>query len=101
MKSKHAFIVILSVLLIGIAGCTPRVVYKSAVVVPVSPDAININTATSDELERLPGIGRKTADAIVEYRVETGAFRRPEHIMQIRGISERRFLEIRHLLKIE
>ncbi|HVF46536.1 MAG TPA: helix-hairpin-helix domain-containing protein, partial [Pyrinomonadaceae bacterium] len=39
---------------------------------------ININTASADELERLPHIGRKTAEAIVDFRVKNGPFRRVE-----------------------
>lgn len=67
----------------------------------VQPNAININTATADELEKLPYIGRKTADSIVQFRTENGPFRRTEHLLQIRGISEKRFLELRQYLRTE
>lgn len=63
--------------------------------------AVNINSASLEELEKLPHIGRKTAEAIVEFRTRNGPFRRVEHLMQIRGVSEERFLEIRHLLRTE
>jgi competence protein ComEA len=62
---------------------------------------ININTASAEELERLPHVGRKTADAIVEFRETNGPFRRVEHLMQIRGISEERFRAISHLVRAE
>jgi competence protein ComEA len=68
---------------------------------PVTAVAININTATADEFEKLPHIGRKTAETIVEFREQNGPFRRPESLMQIRGISEKRFLELREFLKTE
>ncbi|HYP02444.1 MAG TPA: helix-hairpin-helix domain-containing protein [Pyrinomonadaceae bacterium] len=56
---------------------------------------ININTASREELERLPGIGRGLAARIVEHRERHGAFRRVEHLIIVRGISERRFAELR------
>lgn len=93
--------VVAIIIVAAVSGCTTRRVYEPAATALPSPHALNINTATAEELERLPGIGRKTAEAIVEYRTENGAFRRVEHIMQIRGMSERRFIEIRHLLKTE
>ena len=66
-----------------------------------SPNAININTASVEELERLPHIGRKTAESIVEFRDQNGPFRRPEHLLLIRGVSEKRFLELRPLLRTQ
>ena len=56
---------------------------------------ININTALPEELEKLPGIGRGLAARIVAYRKEYGRFRRPEHLMMVRGISDRRFRAVR------
>ena len=83
-------------------GCSARRVYQtSANTVAIAPEAVNINTASAEELERLPEIGRKTAEAIVRFRTENGPFRRAEHLMQIRGISERRFLEIRQFVRTE
>ncbi len=56
---------------------------------------VNINTATRTELERLPGIGAGLAARIVEHRERHGAFRRVEHLIIVRGISERRFVALR------
>ena len=44
---------------------------------------ININTADGEELERLSGIGEKTARAIIAYRAENGAFQQAEDIMDV------------------
>ena len=63
------------------------------------PDAVDINTASADELERLPHVGRKTAEAIVEFRNDNGPFRRPEHLLLIRGVSEKRFGELRPFVR--
>ena len=76
------------------AGCSSRVVYDSAPQYTVPENSININTASADDLEKLPHIGRKTAEAVVAFREENGPFRRPEHLLLIRGVSEKRFAEI-------
>lgn len=56
---------------------------------------VSINEASREELERLPGIGPGLAARIVEHRERFGRFRRAEHLMLVRGISERRFRELR------
>ncbi|MFY9621633.1 MAG: helix-hairpin-helix domain-containing protein [Pyrinomonadaceae bacterium] len=62
---------------------------------------ININTASAKELEALPAIGRGLAERIVEHREKYGPFRRAEHLMMVRGISETRFRAVRHLVTVE
>lgn len=52
---------------------------------------ININTATKEELEALPGIGPVMAGRIVRHRKISGAFRTVEELVVIRGISRRLF----------
>ncbi len=56
---------------------------------------ININTASASELERLPGIGPKTAGRIVEYRQKNGSFKKIEELMNVRGVGEKNFLKLR------
>lgn len=64
-------------------------------------NAININTATLDELQRIPHIGEKLAAKIIEHRETNGRFRRAEHLMLIQGISDKRFRKIRPLVRVE
>jgi competence protein ComEA len=61
---------------------------------------ININTATRAELEQLPGIGEGLAARIIEHRERHGAFRRVEHLIIVRGISERRFRQLRPFVTV-
>lgn len=56
---------------------------------------ININTATAEQLESLPGIGPVTARAIIEYRKQNGGFRSVEELLEVRGIGEKRLEQIR------
>lgn len=67
----------------------------------VSEKAVNINTASAEELEKLPHIGAKTAQEIISHRERFGRFRKPEHLMLVRGISDSRFREMRSLIKAE
>ena len=55
---------------------------------PETPEKVNINTASAEELEALPGIGEKRAAAIVADRTENGPFRVPEDITRVSGIGE-------------
>jgi competence ComEA-like helix-hairpin-helix protein len=66
-----------------------------------SKSAININTANAETLKTLPNIGAKTAREIINHREKFGRFRKPEHLLLVRGISDRRFREIRNLIKTE
>jgi competence ComEA-like helix-hairpin-helix protein len=69
--------------------------------ISISESAININTASAEELEKLPNIGAKTAREIISHREKFGAFRKPEHLLLIKGVSDARVREMRHLIKIE
>ena len=69
--------------------------------VPPTTQRINLNTAPAKELEALPGIGKGLAERIIEHREKYGRFRRAEHLMMVRGISETRFRALRHLVTVE
>ena len=64
-------------------------------------ERININTASKKELETLPGIGNGLAERIVDHREKYGRFRRPEHLIIVRGISDKRFRVLRDLITVE
>lgn len=65
-----------------------------------SKPAINLNAATIDQLETLPGIGRKTAERIIEYRTKSGGFKRIEDLMNVKGIGEKSFLKLKPLVVV-
>ena len=56
---------------------------------PPSPTRINVNTAPAAELEKLPGVGPRLAQEIVDYRAANGPFAGPADLAKVRGISER------------
>ena len=62
---------------------------------------VNINTASVSDLEKLPGVGKVLAERIVEHRENYGPFRRAEHLLMVRGISDRKFRELRPMLTVD
>jgi len=56
---------------------------------------LNINTASAEQLESLPGVGPVTARAIIEYRQQNGGFRSVDELIEVRGIGPKRLEQIR------
>ena len=56
---------------------------------------VNINTATSEQLQTLSGVGEATASAIIEEREQNGPFASPEDLMRVSGIGEKKFAKVR------
>ena len=86
-------------------GCNEQKVAKQVLPiqnqVSVSENAININTASAEELEKIPHVGEKLAEKIIEHRERFGKFRKAEFLLLVDGISDKRFREIRSLVKVE
>ena len=62
---------------------------------PAPAKTVDLNTATVEQLQQLPGIGPVRAKAIVEFREKSGPFQRVEDLLAIRGISKSRFEKLR------
>ena len=63
-----------------------------------SDGPVNLNTATVEELDELPGVGEATALAIVEDRERNGPFSSPEDLMRVSGIGEKKFEKLEGLV---
>lgn len=61
---------------------------------------LDINTATSEELCELPGIGEGYAQRIISYRQEEGSFKTIEDIMKVKGIKDKLFSQIKDLITV-
>jgi competence protein ComEA len=63
-------------------------------------DRIDINAASVEELQELPGIGPALASRIVEHRRKHGMFKRPQDIVIVRGMSAKLYRRIAHLIRV-
>src|SRR6202047_970518 len=65
---------------------------------PLKP--ININVATAEQLQLVPGIGPVTADKILQMRKSYGAFKSVDDLLAIRGIGKKRLDKMRKYLTV-
>jgi competence protein ComEA len=65
---------------------------------PLQP--VNINTASSAELQQVPGIGPATADKILKMRKSYGAFKSVDDLLAIRGLGKKRLDKMRKYLTV-
>jgi competence ComEA-like helix-hairpin-helix protein len=64
------------------------------------PAPVNLNTATSEELQQVPGIGPVTADKILQMRKSYGAFKSVDDLRAVRGIGPKRLEKMRKYLTV-
>ncbi|HOS97721.1 MAG TPA: helix-hairpin-helix domain-containing protein [Deltaproteobacteria bacterium] len=62
---------------------------------------INVNTATTEQLMMLPGIGEKTAKAVVSYRQANGQFKSIDDVAKVKGIGKKKLDKIRQNLSLQ
>jgi competence ComEA-like helix-hairpin-helix protein len=65
---------------------------------PLKP--ININTANSEELQQVPGIGPVTAEKILQMRKSYGAFKSVDDLLSIKGLGKKRLEKMRKYLTV-
>jgi competence ComEA-like helix-hairpin-helix protein len=64
-----------------------------------APGRVDVNAASAEELERLPGVGPSLARAIVEHRTQT-PFRRPEDVRDVKGIGDRLYEKLKDQITV-
>ncbi|MDH6227016.1 ComEA family DNA-binding protein [Streptomyces sp. MJP52] len=87
-------------LLVGVdppPGTAPAAPGPAGAAGPAAPVALN--TATVEQLDTLPGVGPVLAQHIVDHRTRTGGFRSVEELREVNGIGDRRFADLRDLVR--
>ena len=88
------------VITLGVTAQTAAAQDASRPAVAAASAPLNLNSASVAQLEALPGIGRATAERIVEYRQKNGGFKKAEDLMNVRGIGEKSFLKLKPLVMV-
>lgn len=68
---------------------------------PAVEGVINLNTATIEELTRLPGVGPARAQAILELRAKLNGFKKLDDLMRVKGIGRKTFRKLEPMLRLE
>jgi competence protein ComEA len=98
MRGVSAATAVLAVALA--AGTLVAAPQNGAPAKPAAATVVNINTASADQLEGLPGVGPKLAARIIDYRQKNGGFKKVEDLMNIQGIGEKNFLKLKPLVTV-
>jgi comEA protein len=96
MRIKKMKVACVLALCFGLAICSASVLAQKPN--PVSAEKVNLNTASVEQLQSLPGIGPVIAKSIVEYRTKVGKFNRIEEIINVKGVGEKKFQKIKDRL---
>jgi len=97
MVSKKIKVVCVLVLCLGMAISSVSVLAQKSSPAPAA-EKVNLNSATVEQLQALPGIGPAIAKNIVEHRTKVGKFSRIEEIINVKGIGEKKFQKIKDRL---
>jgi competence protein ComEA len=94
-----ALVLTMGATLVGTSGPARAAAPRGEESVAKAPQ-VDVNRASVEELQSLPGIGQVTAERIVAFREEHGPFRRVEDLMKVKGIGEKSFQKLRSRVKV-
>jgi len=92
--------IVTMMLLVWALGLSSVMAQEGRTTPAASATVVNLNTASVAQLETLPGVGRATAERIVEYRQKSGGFKKAEELMNVRGVGEKSFLKLKPLVTV-
>ena len=110
MKQNNLIVGFLKVALLGLmiaivaplsaANTTDPGVSQEQSAQPAQDNLVSINTGTLDQLKSLPRIGPKLGQRIIDFRDQHGGFKALEELMNVSGIGEKTFANLKPLIKL-
>jgi competence protein ComEA len=97
MNFTLALLVCLSLALTPLSGFAQK---SAASGKAVTTEKVNLNSATLEQLQTLPGVGPSMAKKILEHRTKNGRFNKIEEILNVKGIGEKKFQKMRDRLVV-
>ncbi|MGW5682578.1 helix-hairpin-helix domain-containing protein [Nonomuraea sp. NPDC003754] len=83
-----------------VVGAPGGVSQGGTVAAPPGSDLLDLNTATPDQLEQLPGVGEVLAARIAEFRATHGGFRSVDQLQEVTGIGERKYADLKDKVRV-
>lgn len=84
----------------SVPGATPTTLAATVGTPGSASTKVNLNTATAEQLDTLPGVGPSTAKAIISYRTKSGNFKKVTDLMNVPGIGQAKFDAVRELVTV-
>ena len=97
MNLAFAVLVCLSLVLTPISALAQQSA-ASGKAAPI--EKVNLNSATLEQLQTLPGVGPSLAKKILEHRTKNGKFNKIEEIINVKGVGEKKFQKMRDRLVV-
>ena len=87
-------------LLVGVAPPPGQPASSQSSSIPGVSQAVDLNAATLEQLDGLPGVGKATAQRILDWRVAHGRFRSVEQLREVSGIGPARLTQLKRLVRV-
>ena len=97
---NRTFATVIVSLLFSLALVSVRLSAAASISRPQGEERIDVNSASVEELQRLPGVGPALASRIVEHRRRHGPFKRPQDVIIVRGMSAKLYRRIANLIRV-
>ncbi len=104
LLTKEERTILLIIIISFFAGCLVYffTTFKNKIKIEnKTPGLININSATKEEIDKIPGIGEILANRIIEYRIKNNGFKHINELKEIKGITAKKFEKIKKHIKVE
>jgi len=99
MRSSRLSTAATFLLILGLA-LAPSAALAQQKGTPSPTEKVNLNTASVDQLQTVPGIGPAMAKRILEHRTKNGKFTKVEEILNVKGIGEKSFQKMKDRLTV-